>query len=179
MKPRFTLVGDHLSKQPGISVRGPVCQGHPWRGVIFFTTEPSRLCIECPRLIGDNHGWWFLSGAHARLLRLPFTVAHFTHAHITITGSCAISITSPRSLFRTPWPNMGRMGSPARSPERASTRWQIAGESPSAGLSKNHAKREVGLNAVTEVFNSVQGNIAVATFIEKHEWERNLSCFVS
>ena len=115
----------------------------------LFYDRPSRLSSNAPACRGQSR----LSGfccAHRLCIRSPCqhisrmrtfdnnslrrsitSPAHFTHAHIW--SSCAISIMSPRSLFR-PRTQHGRWGHREKS-RRASTRWDCRGKSCLAGLS--------------------------------------------
>ena len=104
--------------------------GTVWRGLIFFTTDrPDYHWMPPPA--GDNHGWVVLA------VRTGFALGHrastFHRMRTFDNNSCAISITSPRSLFR-PRTQHGRWGHREKS-RRASTRWDCRGKSCLAGLS--------------------------------------------
>ena len=98
--------------------------GTVWRGLIFFTTDHPDY-HRMPPPAGDNHGWVVFA------VRTGFALGH--RASTFYNNSCAISITSPRSLFR-PRTQHGRWGHREKS-RRASTRWDCRGKSCLAGLS--------------------------------------------
>ena len=104
--------------------------GTVWRGLIFFYDRPSRLSSNAPACRGQSR----LSGfccAHRLCVRSP--CQHISRMRTFDNNSCAISITSPRSLFR-PRTQHGRWGHREKS-QRASTRWDCRGKSCLAGLS--------------------------------------------
>ena len=104
--------------------------GTVWRGLIFFYDRPSRLSSNAPACRGQSR----LSGfccAHRLCVRSP--CQHISRMRTFDNNSCAISITSPRSLFR-PRTQHGRWGHQEKS-RRASTRWDCRGKSCLAGLS--------------------------------------------
>ena len=110
--------------------RGPVCRGTVWRGLIFFTTDRPDYHRMPPACRGQSR----LSGfccAHRLCVRSP--CQHISRMRTFDNNSCAISITSPRSLFR-PRTQHGRWGHREKS-RRASTRWDCRGKSCLAGLS--------------------------------------------
>ena len=103
---------------------GPVCRGQ-YGEVLSFLRPTVHTIIECPRYSGDNHGW-VVSAAR--------TGCALGHRATTIRAcaafdenSCAISITSPRSLCspRTQqvwWDHREKS-------RRASTLWDCRGKS--------------------------------------------------
>ena len=96
----------------------------------LFYDRPSRLSSNAPACRGQSR----LSGfccAHQLCVRSP--CQHISRMRTFDNNSCAISITSPRSLFR-PRTQHGRWGHREKS-RRASTRWDCRGKSCLAGLS--------------------------------------------
>ena len=96
----------------------------------LFYDRPSRLSSNAPACRGQSR----LSGfccAHRLCVRSP--CQHISRMRTFDNNSCAISITSPRSLFR-PRTQHGRWGHREKS-RRASTRWDCRGKSCLAGLS--------------------------------------------
>ena len=96
----------------------------------LFYDRPSRLSSNAPACRGQSR----LSGfccAHRLCVRSP--CQHISRMRTFDNNSCAISITSPRSLFR-PRTQHGRWGHREKS-RRASTRWDCQGKSCLAGLS--------------------------------------------
>ena len=96
----------------------------------LFYDRPSRLSSNAPACRGQSR----LSGfccAHRLCVRSP--CQHISRMRTFDNNSCAISITSPRSLFR-PRTQHGRWGHREKS-RRASTRWDRRGKSCLAGLS--------------------------------------------
>ena len=104
--------------------------GTVWRGLIFFTTDRPDY-HRMPPPAGDNHGWVVFAVRTGFALGHRASTFHACAHLITTTG--AISITSPRSLFR-PRTQHGRWGHREKS-RRASTRWDCRGKSCLAGLS--------------------------------------------
>ena len=109
--------------------RGPVCRGQ-FGEVLSFLRPTVQTIIECPRLPGTITVQWFCC-AHRLCVRSP--CQHISRMRTFDNNSCAISITSPRSLFR-PRTQHGRWGHQEKS-RRASTRWDCRGKSCLAGLS--------------------------------------------
>ena len=96
----------------------------------LFYDRPSRLSSNAPACRGQSR----LSGfccAHRLCVRSP--CQHISRMRTFDNNSCAISITSPRSLFR-PRTQHARWGHREKS-RRASTRWDCRGKSCLAGLS--------------------------------------------
>ena len=96
----------------------------------LFYDRPSRLSSNAPACRGQSR----LSGfccAHRLCVRSP--CQHISRMRTFDNNSCAISITSPRSLFR-PRTQHGRWDHREKS-RRASTRWDCRGKSCLAGLS--------------------------------------------
>ena len=90
----------------------------------LFYDRPSRLSSNAPACRGQSR----LSGfccAHRLCVRSP--CQHISRMRTFDNNSCAISITSPRSLFR-PRTQHGRWGHREKS-RRASTRWDCRGKS--------------------------------------------------
>ena len=109
--------------------RGPVCGDSLERSYLFYD-RPSRLSSNAPACRGQSR----LSGfccAHRLCVWSP--CQHISRMRTFDNNSCAISITSPRSLFR-PRTQHGRWGHREKS-RRASTRWDCRGKSCLAGLS--------------------------------------------
>ena len=109
--------------------RGPVCRGQ-FGEVLSFLRPTVRLSSNAPACRGQSR----LSGfccAHRLCVRSP--CQHISRMRTFDNNSCAISITSPRSLFR-PRTQHGRWGHREKS-RRASTRWDCRGKSCLAGLS--------------------------------------------
>ena len=112
----------------------------------LFYDRPSRLSSNAPTCRGQSR----LSGfccAHRHCIRSP--CQHISRMRTFDNNSCAISITSPRSLFR-PRTQHGRWGHREKS-RRASTRWDCRGKSCLAGLSPLSVtpseRRVIGINA--------------------------------
>ena len=115
----------HPCVQTGSRLPGTV-----WRGLIFFTTDRPDY-HRMPPPAGDNHGWVVFAVHYRLCVRSP--CQHISRMRTFDNNSCAISITSPRSLFR-PRTQHGRWGHREKS-RRASTRWDCRGKSCLAGLS--------------------------------------------
>ena len=104
--------------------RGPVCRGQFGEVSYLFYDRLSRLSSNAPACRGQSR----LSGffcAHRLCVRSP--CQHISRMRTFDNKSCAISITSPRSLFR-PRTQHGRWGHREKS-RRASTRWDCRGKS--------------------------------------------------
>ena len=101
--------------------------GTVWRGLIFFTTDRPANAPAC-------RGQSRLSGfCCAHWLCVRSLCQHISRMRTFDNNSCAISITSPRSLFR-PRTQHGRWGRREKS-RWASTRCDCRGKSRLAGLS--------------------------------------------
>ena len=104
---------------------GPVCRGQ-FGEVLSFLRPTVHTIIKCPRFPGTITVEWFLL-----CIRSP--CHHNSRMRTFDENSCAISITSPRSLFcpRTQhvwWDHREKS-------RRASTLWDCRGKSHLAGLS--------------------------------------------
>ena len=103
----------------------PVCRGQlVWRGLIFFYDRPSTLSSNAPAFRGQSR----LSGfccANRLCVRSP--CHHNSRMRTFDENSCAISITSPRSLFH---PRTQQVWWDHREKSRrASTLWDCRGKS--------------------------------------------------
>ena len=98
--------------------------GQLWRGLIFFTTDRPHY-YRMPPLSGDNHGWVGFCCANGLCVRSP--CHHNSRMRTFDENSCAISIMSPRSLFR---PRTQQVWWDHREKSRrASTLWDCRGKS--------------------------------------------------
>ena len=117
--------------------------GTVWRGLIFLRPTVQTI-IECPACRGQSR----LSGfccAHRLCVRSP--CQHISRMRTFDNNSCAISITSPRSLFR-PRTQHGRWGHREKS-RWASTRWDCRGKVLPSGtfpLSGTPSERRVNID---------------------------------
>ena len=125
---RFQVEGNEKYTFPAFRW-GPVCRGQ-FGEVLSFLWPTVQTIIEWPRLPGQSR----LSGfCCAHRLCVRSLCQHISRMRTFDNNSCAISITSPRSLFR-PRTQHGRWGHREKS-RRASTRWDCRGKSCLAGLS--------------------------------------------
>ena len=116
----WTLAGTSTAlRSDGVPFAGDSLE----RSYLFYD-RPSRLSSNAPACRGQSR----LSGF---CVRSP--CQHISRMRTFDNNSCAISITSPRSLFR-PRTQHGRWGHQEKS-RRASTRWDCRGKSFLAGLS--------------------------------------------
>ena len=124
--------------------RGPVCRGQ-FGEVLSFLRPTVQTIIECPRLPGTITVEWFLP------VRTGFALGHrastFHPCAFHDNNSCAISITSPRSLFR-PRTQHGRWGHREEVPASVHT-MGLPAKSCLAGLSPlSGTPSERGVNAL-------------------------------
>ena len=107
-------------------------QGTVWRGLIFFYDRPSTLSSNAPAFRGESR----LSGfccANRLCVRSP--CHHNSRMRTFDENSCAISITSPRSLFH---PRTQQVWWDHREKSRrASTLWDCRGKSRQTGPDVN------------------------------------------
>ena len=162
-------VGTHLKMCAGIDVQISLrSDGVPFAGdslerSYLFYDRPSRLSSNAPACRGQSR----LSGvccAHRLCVRSP--CQRISRMRTFDNNSCAISITSPRSLFRTRTQH-GRWGHREKS-RRASTRWDCRGKSCLAGLSPlsgTPSERRVCEKAQMQGFDSL---FHCATFLFLH-----------
>ena len=133
------LIWDWPCIQTGSRLPGTV-----WRGLIFFTTDRPDYHRMPPPARGQSR----LSGfccAHRLCVRSP--CQHISRMRTFDNNSCAISITSPRSIF-VPGTQHVWWGRREKS-RRASTRCDCRGKSRLAGLSPlSGTPSERGVNHV-------------------------------
>ena len=103
--------------------------GTVWRGLIFFTTDRPHCILKCPHFPGTITAEWFW-------LCVRSQCHHIWRMRTFDENSCAISITSPRSLspLRTQhvwWDHREKSW-------RASTLWDC----PANGTQSEHGARE-------------------------------------
>ena len=123
--PHNTFISPYSLHSDGVPFAGDSLE----RSYLFYD-RPSRLSSNAPACQGQSR----LSGfccAHRLCVRSP--CQHISRMRTFDNNSCAISIMSPRSLFR-PRTQHGRWGHREKS-RRASTRWDCRGKSGLAGLS--------------------------------------------
>ena len=105
---------------------GPVYRGQFGEVLSFFTTDRPHYILKCPHFLGTITAEWF------RLcVRSPSH--HISRMRTFDENSCAISITSPRSL--SPPRTQHVWWDHREKSRRASTLWDCRGKSCLAGLS--------------------------------------------
>ena len=138
---RKLYLPNHVFKHP--IQTGSRLPGTVWKGRYLFYDRPIQPIMRImPPPAGDNHGWVVFA------VRTGFALGHrasIKHARMRTfdNSSCAISITSPRSLFR-PRTQHGRWGHREKS-RQASTRWWLPGKVLPSGTFP--AKRDPVWNA--------------------------------
>ena len=109
---------------PCVQIRSRL-PGTVWRGLIFFMTDRPHYILKCPHFPGTEWFW----------LCVRSQCHQISHMRTFDENSCAISITSPRSLSspRTQhvwWDHREKS-------RRASTLWDCRGKSPQTGPNVN------------------------------------------
>ena len=100
--------------------------GTVWGGLIFFRTDRPHCILKCPHFPGTITAEWFWLCVRSQCY-------HISRMHTFDENSCAISITSPRSL--SPLWTQHVWWDHREKSRRASTLWDCRGKSHLAGLS--------------------------------------------
>ena len=130
MKLNFTVIhvnrtNDAHHHSPCVKIRSRL-PGTVWRGLIFSTTDRPQYILKCPYFPGTITAEWFWLCVRSQW-------HHISRMRTFDENSCAISITSLRSLFH---PRTQQVWWDHREKSRrASTLWDCRGKSHLTGLS--------------------------------------------